>query len=232
MTYNWQAALLTLALVIGLTIIGKYLVFKVPALRKTREQNLAEDKVKKAKPKYRPVLEKGRKVGLGINLVFFIGVAPFILTLQAQPLWLIAAHVFAILMVYDFFYYLTHRFLFHGQGYLRRVHAVHHQARDITHIDAHYVHHVEIAIGVGLFLGTTALLAPLIGPFHVATIVITFLVFTQLNLINHNKVDLPYFPFRTLTWITKKHAVHHENMHKGNYATITLLYDKMFGTLD
>ena len=38
--------------------------------------------------------------------------------------------------------------------------------------------------------------------------------------------------FRTLSWITAKHHVHHENMHKGNYATITLFYDKLFGTLD
>ena len=45
-------------------------------------------------------------------------------------------------------------------------------------------------------------------------------------------MKLPYFPFRTLSWITAKHHVHHENMHKGNYATITLFYDKLFGTFD
>jgi sterol desaturase/sphingolipid hydroxylase (fatty acid hydroxylase superfamily) len=29
-----------------------------------------------------------------------------------------------------------------------------------------------------------------------------------------------------------KHHVHHVNMGMGNYATITMLYDRMFGTLD
>jgi sterol desaturase/sphingolipid hydroxylase (fatty acid hydroxylase superfamily) len=29
----------------------------------------------------------------------------------------------------------------------------------------------------------------------------------------------------------RNHAVHHEKMRKGNYVTITLLYDKLFGTL-
>ena len=43
---------------------------------------------------------------------------------------------------------------------------------------------------------------------------------------------LTEFPYRILTWISTKHAVHHENMRKGNYATITLLYDKLFGTLE
>ena len=83
-----------------------------------------------------------------------------------------------------------------------------------------------------MFLGSLALLAAVLGPFHVITVIITSVIFTQLNIINHTYVDLPYRPFRTLSWITAKHRVHHENMHKGNYATITLLYDKLFGTLD
>ncbi len=36
----------------------------------------------------------------------------------------------------------------------------------------------------------------------------------------------------TLNWITIRHDAHHLDMHKGNYATITLLYDRMFGTLE
>jgi sterol desaturase/sphingolipid hydroxylase (fatty acid hydroxylase superfamily) len=112
------------------------------------------------------------------------------------------------------------------------VHAVHHQARNPTYIDAHYVHPMETFIGLGLFFLCIALLAVLLGPFHVVTVVLTYVLYTQLNIINHTLVELPYFPFRTLTWITAKHHVHHENMHKGNYATITLFYDRLFGTLD
>ena len=72
----------------------------------------------------------------------------------------------------------------------------------------------------------------MLAPMHAATVAVAYLIYVQINQINHCKVELPYFPFKTLTWITEKHAVHHENMHKGNYATITLLYDKLFGTLD
>jgi sterol desaturase/sphingolipid hydroxylase (fatty acid hydroxylase superfamily) len=58
------------------------------------------------------------------------------------------------------------------------------------------------------------------------------LLFTQLNILNHTFVHLPDFPFRTISKITWIHAAHHVNMNKGNYATLTMLYDWMFGTLE
>lgn len=232
MVYNWQASLLMLVSVIVLTVVGKFLVFRIPALRQAREHNLAEDAVKLAKAKYPLVIKQSKYVGLVLNTLFFAVIVPLVITLDPQPVWKVLTDIVAILMVYDFFYYLTHRFLFHGQSFLRQVHALHHQARNPTHIDAFYVHPLETGIGIALFILTPALLAPLMGPFHGVTLTVTYIVFVQLNTINHTRVELPYFPFRTLTWITRKHAVHHENMHKGNYATITLLYDKLFGTLD
>ena len=75
-------------------------------------------------------------------------------------------------------------------------------------------------------------MSAIMGPFHVATIVLTFVIYFQLNQVNHVYFDIPRFPFKTVNWIVAKHHVHHENMHKGNYATITLFYDKLFGTLD
>lgn len=232
MTYDWQAGLAFFALVVALTKAGRYLTFLVPALQEMRAINREQDKLKRAQEKYPPVMKANAKVGLYANATFFIMVAPFCVTLQAQLLWKILVDIVAILMVYDFFYYFTHRFLFHGQGYFRRVHALHHQARKPTHIDAYYVHPLETFVGILLFLLTIPLLAIVIGPFHSATVAIAFVVWTQLNIINHCFVNLPYAPFKTLSWISAKHAVHHENMHKGNYATITLLYDRMFGTFD
>ena len=86
--------------------------------------------------------------------------------------------------------------------------------------------------GLGGFLLCVVALSMLMGPFGLVSIVVAFTIFFQINQINHTFVDLPYFPFKSLSWITAKHHVHHENMHKGNYATITLFYDKIFGTLD
>ena len=61
-------------------------------------------------------------------------------------------------MLFDFLYYLTHRFLFHGKA-LRRVHALHHRALEPTYIDALYVHPLETFIGLVLFLGSNPLVA-------------------------------------------------------------------------
>ncbi|MEE4661309.1 MAG: sterol desaturase family protein [Halieaceae bacterium] len=232
MTYDWQAGLALLALIIVLTKVAKWLAFLVPALSQERSKNLELDKPKLAQPKYKPTIKANQRVGLFSNLAYFFVYAPFFVTLEAQPWWRAPLDIFLMLMVYDFFYYLMHRFLFHGQGYFRRVHALHHQARSPTYIDAHYVHPLETFMGLNLFLLMTPALALVMGDLHVVTVAVCYVVYVQLNQINHCKIELPFFPYRSLTWISEKHAVHHENMHKGNYATITLLYDKLFGTLD
>ncbi|MDP5064198.1 MAG: sterol desaturase family protein [Haliea sp.] len=230
--YNLLAAFVVLAGIVVINRIGNFLVFLVPELRRMREENRQEDGKKKALEKYPPVMRASRNIGGITNATFFLLILPFCVTLENVNIVDIALNSILILMVYDFFYYLSHRFWFHGNGWMRRIHAVHHQARHPTYIDAYYVHPFETFIGVTLFLGTIAVLAAFTGPFHAWTAIITYLVFLNLNIINHTSVNLPHFPFRTLSWITKKHHIHHENMHKGNYATITLLYDRIFGTLD
>jgi sterol desaturase/sphingolipid hydroxylase (fatty acid hydroxylase superfamily) len=230
--YNWLGALLSLAGIVAVTKGGKWLVFKVPALAQMREINRAQDKEKWAREKYPPMVRSSQQVGKYCNIVLFLLILPFCVTLTPHSIGKVLLDIFAILMFYDFFYYCVHRFWFHGNGSMRQVHAVHHQARKPTYLDSHYVHPTETFIGLALFISSIAILAALLGPFDVATVVVTFVIYFQLNQVNHTFVDLPYFPFKTLHWITAKHHVHHENMHKGNYASITLFYDKVFGTLD
>ena len=235
-TYNWQASLVTLVLLIVSMKVLQWLVFRVPAFAEAREQNRAANQTKwrEQAKKYHERVKNSQKVGGIINLVFYIVILPFFVTLESQPLWRIALDVVLILMVYDFFYYLVHRFLFHGQGYLRRVHAVHHQARSrITSIDSHLLHPWEIFIGIALYFATIVVLGVAgLAPFQVATVLLSTLVFTQLNQVNHCRIDLNRFPFRTVNWIAMKHDAHHLDMHRGNYATLTLLYDWLFGTVE
>lgn len=230
--YDWQSSLLALLGIIIISKAGKYLAFKVPALARMKQLNREEDKKKLAMDKYRPMVNASKKVGLVCNIGFFVLVLPFCITQQTMPVWQILLNVFIILMFYDFFYYVVHRWWFHGNGAMRKIHAVHHQARSPTFVDAFYVHPLETFIGLAMFTASVAVLAAILGPFHVATITICFVIYVQINTINHTFVDLPYPPFKTLSWITAKHHVHHLNMHKGNYASITLLFDKLFGTLD
>jgi sterol desaturase/sphingolipid hydroxylase (fatty acid hydroxylase superfamily) len=230
--YNWLASLVALGGIIVLTKLGKFLAFRIKPLEEMRQINIEQDDQKWSKPKYPPIVNASNKVGLWANIVFFLFLLPFAVTLESTPVWKSLLDIVAVLMFYDFFYYLSHRFWFHGNGAMRKIHAVHHQARTPTNLDAYYVHPLETFIGIALYMGAVMVLAPLLGSFHVITIILSYVLFTQINIINHTHVALNYFPFKTLTWITKKHHIHHENMHKGNYATITPIYDKIFGTLD
>lgn len=230
--YHWLAGILSLTGIVVIAVVGKWLLFKVRPLSDMREINRSKDKEKWAQEKYPPIVRATQKVGLQCNIVFYLLVLPFCVTLDTQPIWMISLNIVVLLMFYDFLYYLSHRFWFHGNGAMRKIHAVHHQARSPTYLDSHYVHPKETFIGILLFMGSVVFLAALMGPFHIATVIVSFVIFYQLNQVNHTFVDLPYFPFKTLSWITAKHHIHHENMHKGNYASITLLYDKLFGTLD
>lgn len=230
-SYNWQATLALIATLAVLSILGKALVARIRAFDSMRDINRNQDREKRAKSKYPPVIKSTRMIGLYTNLAFFALIVPFIVTLENVSIGKVLLDLFAILMVYDFFYYLTHRFLFHGQGYFRQVHALHHQARNPTHIDAFYVHPLETFIGIALFMSSTALLGVFMGPFHLATLAVAVLVFSNLNVINHCHIRMDRFPGKTLSWISVKHANHHKDMHQGNYATITLLYDKLFRTL-
>ncbi len=230
--YDWIAALLFVGGLSVVTVAGKALVFKIPAFERALKMNREVDKEKLSRKRFREAVKINNKAGLITNLVFFVVILPWCVNLAPRPIWRHLVDILAVLMVFDFFYYLTHRFIFHGR-LMRKLHALHHQARQPTFIDALYVHPLETIIGLGLFL----MMIPLIGflgggPLHVVSAVFATLVFTQLNTLNHTYVNLPHFPFKTVDYITSVHAAHHIDMDQGNYATLTMIYDWMFGTLE
>ena len=227
-----MAALVFLGTLFLLTVVGRFLAFRVPALQKMRELNLEADRRKMSRKSFRLAVKVNNRAGLITNLVFFVAVLPFCVNLEPRPIWRHLIDIVAVLMLFDFFYYLTHRFLFHGKP-LRKIHALHHQVRQPTHIDALFVHPLETSIGLGLFLGSIPLIAALAGgPLSAYSSAVAMLVFTQANIVNHAYVNLPYFPFKTLDSITSIHAAHHVDMNRGNFATLTMLYDWLFGTLE
>jgi sterol desaturase/sphingolipid hydroxylase (fatty acid hydroxylase superfamily) len=232
MTYDWLAALALLGSVYLITKLGYFLAFKVPAFQRMRAINREQDAVKRKNKRYQPVIKASIRVGLITNIIFFLILAPFVINLESKPVWRYFADTALILLVFDFFYYLAHRFLLHGVPYFVRVHAVHHQAHKPCHIDAYYVHPLETFIGQALFIGSATILGAVVGPFNAFSVAAAYLIYVQINIINHTHVDLPYFPFKTLDFITTKHAIHHIDMSKGNYATITMVYDYALGTLD
>ena len=232
MTYDWIASLVFFGTLVASTLVARYLAFQVPALARMRKLNRAADREKLGRKRFRAAVKVNNNVGLITNVVFYVTILPLCVSLEPRPLWRHAIDIVAVLMLFDFFYYLTHRFIFHGP-ILRTVHALHHQAHTPTYIDALYVHPLETFIGLTLFLGSIPLIALATGgPLSAYSMAVATLVFTQANTINHTFVDLPYFPFKTLDHVTSIHAAHHVDMNRGNFATLTMLYDRLFGTLE
>ena len=151
------------------------------------------------------------------------------LIVGAEISWFWAVlHAIGILLVYDFFYYLMHRFAFHEWEVLRRVHVVHHLVRHPHSIDSLYLHPAETFLGLALLFSCTAGL----GPVHPLTFGLVLFVHSQLNILVHSGLDLPFFPFRALSFLARKHDIHHISMKGGNYASLTPIYDRLFGTAE
>lgn len=235
-TYRWQLSLIALAAIVALPLIATQLLTLIPAISQTRKLNRDVAAQRVTRDQYQPIQRRSMFWGIIVQLIMFGLVMPFVITSQAQPWWLIVTHVIAILMVYDFIYYLTHRFVFHdggfGPGPLIWVLSVHHRQHNPCRMDSNYLHPLETAIGTGLYCGTIGGLGWLMGDFHVITLVITSIAFAEVNLHNHDRMEASHPPFRYLKYASDMHHVHHRKFNAGNFATITLFYDWLFGTYD
>jgi sterol desaturase/sphingolipid hydroxylase (fatty acid hydroxylase superfamily) len=234
--YQWQLSLYAAIGIAVVTIVGKQVLLRVPAFREARQLNVEASQKKMERTGYAANQKWNRKWGLFYWAVIFGLILPFCVTIDPQPWWRIARDIVVIMMFYDFFYYLVHRFLFHDGNFLGGplmwVHAVHHRQHNPCRMDSSFIHPLEVALGLGLYVGSIFVLSRFMGNFHVVTIVITWVAFSEINLHNHDLWKEDRFPFKYLSYMSKMHHNHHAKFTGGNFATISLLYDWMFGTLD
>jgi sterol desaturase/sphingolipid hydroxylase (fatty acid hydroxylase superfamily) len=233
--YQWKLSLFAGLGIVGLTLAARIVRF-IPAFGESHRLNREDLARKMQKQSYADNQKWNRKWGAIYTLAIFGLIVPFCLSAQAQPWWKVAFDVVVVLMVYDFFYYLMHRFLFHDSSFLGGpltwVHAVHHRQHNPNRTDSSYIHPIEVAMGLGLFTATIFGLSFVLGNFNVVTFVLTWFAFSQINIHNHALWEADTFPFRYLNYAAKMHHNHHARFTGGNFATITLLFDWMFGTLD
>lgn len=142
-----------------------------------------------------------------------------------QPGWLgTLGQVAAVLAVYDFTYYLLHRFVLHEWTPGRRIHAVHHAIRTPYAKDSMYIHPAETVAGLALFFGALAIVKPGLVSFG-----IVFSIHSLLNILIHAGVGMKG-PFAKVTALVRHHDIHHANMKAGYYGSITPIWDLLFGT--
>jgi len=163
-------------------------------------------------------------------LVFAMAYGGYDLLFTDAPssVWRSAVQFVAILGIYDFLYYLMHRFAFHQWAWLKKVHVVHHKVRHPNAVDSLYLHPIETFLGLFLLMCCTAL----VGPVSPATFGVVFAVYSFLNILVHAGLDIPIPGLRTFGMLARKHDIHHTSMRGGNFASITVLWDRVFGTAE
>jgi len=229
--YQWRLSLYALVGIVATTFVVRWLLLLAPTFKEAHRVNAGIFATKMQRPEYAANQKWNRMWSPVPFLIIFGLILPFCLTSKAQPVWRMFLDGVAILMLYDLFYYFVHRFLFHGP-ILVRVHAIHHRQHNPCRMDASYIHPLEVAIGLALYAGTVFLLSLFMGKFNVATIVATCVAFSEINMHNHELWTEARFPFKYLNYISRMHHNHHARFTGGNFATISLLFDWMFGTLD
>lgn len=233
-SYEGWLSLIMAVCVMGVPVLLSLLLTKFGIFKEIKDLNQAVVDKKSTKGSWVKNQAWNRKWGLIFTVLIYVAIIPFVITAESMVWWEYLLDIFVILMVYDFFYYLTHRFLFHDGGPLVWMHAVHHQQKNPCRKDSSFIHPLEIAMGLGLYVGTVYGLSFVMGDFHIITLVLTWITFSEINLHNHDRQEStgnnPVT--RYLKYSSDMHHNHHARFVGGNFATISLLYDWMFGTLD
>ncbi len=142
--------------------------------------------------------------------------------IQSQPLWLQSVEV---LFFSDLIIYWGHR-LQHKVDFLWRFHKVHHSAEKLDWLAAHREHPLDSIYTVGLI----NLPAVIMGfDLHALSAIVAFRGIWAIYI--HSNVRLPLGPLKVLIGSPELHHWHHEiERDAGNYANISPLMDKLFGT--
>lgn len=148
--------------------------------------------------------------------------ATFRTAIQSQPIWL---QCIEVLFFSDFIIYWGHR-LQHRVDFLWRFHKVHHSAEHLDWLAAHREHPLDSIYTIGLIN-----LPAFVMGFELETLaaIVAFRGIWAIYI--HSNVRLPIPVLRVLIGSPELHHWHHEiERDAGNYANISPLMDKLFGT--
>ncbi len=221
------------ALVLGMALSG---LAMASLQRLAHTEWAARHRTRREIPRRVPAAEhlRSRVVNTALTLVMFFGPALWmdgrIVSRGVASPGRTVAEVVAVLVLYDFGYYLLHRGVFHAWPTGRRWHAVHHRIRSPFAEDAMFIHPVETALGIALFMACPVLVATVAGPVSGLGFLIAFVLYSVMNVLIHSAMhlDLPKLPL--VSRMIAAHDLHHGSMKGGNYSSISPAFDLLFGT--
>jgi sterol desaturase/sphingolipid hydroxylase (fatty acid hydroxylase superfamily) len=140
----------------------------------------------------------------------------------------LAIEVVGLVVAFDAYFYALHRLL-HTRWLMRRVHLVHHRAREVDVWSTIAMHPLELLLVAGFVPAATWLV-----PLHLASVAAagTFLA-TSIVLGHTGWERLPGWwertPLAPLLLPPRVHAAHHARL-RCNYGATLTCFDRMFGT--
>jgi methylsterol monooxygenase/4-alpha-methyl-delta7-sterol-4alpha-methyl oxidase len=139
-----------------------------------------------------------------------------------------SATVIVMMMVEDFVFHLTHRFL-HQKWIYPKIHKEHHDYLVSVSIASEYAHPVDFMLSsiIPSSVGAT-ILAPKI---HLSTGLMFSVMRTLESIDGHSGYEFPWSPYRLLPFSASAqyHDFHHSH-NVGNYSSFFTFWDTIFGT--
>lgn len=133
--------------------------------------------------------------------------------------------VLAIVLLYDFMYYVMHR-LFHFRWFMKSVHGVHHKVRYPTAMDGLHLNPIDsLAATALLFLSIVV-----IGPVSLGVFYASLFAYLSINIVNHTGLAFPHPAFALTNFWARKHDIHHGVDTDSNFGSIVPFWDWIFGT--
>lgn len=135
----------------------------------------------------------------------------------------------AMLLVYDLYFYCTHRIIHHKKLF-NIVHLVHHKSKYVSPLSALSMHPIEAIINHGylvILLFTVPLHTSHVYIWVATTILYTTYLHLGIELYNEKFLNTKV---GKLVYTATTHSEHHTKF-KGNYGFYTLIWDKLFKTI-
>lgn len=143
-------------------------------------------------------------------------------TIAGQPVWL---QVIEVLFFSDLLIYWAHR-LQHKVDFLWRFHKVHHTVEQMDWLAAHREHPIDSIYTIGIIN-----LPAFIMGFELQALAALIAFRGIWAIYIHSNVRLPIGPLKILIGSPELHHWHHDiERDRGNYANLSPLMDKIFGT--
>lgn len=149
---------------------------------------------------------------------------------ESESIAELLGHVIVLFFAMDLLMYFFH-YAIHHLPTFKSLHALHHEYATPSVVDLFVLHPVEVLGFGGLWLGLL-----LLHPFHIGAVVMYLIINVLFGMAGHLRVERfpDWWRQSALTnWLatTAFHVGHHQNQHR-NFGFYTLIWDRLFGTLE